>query len=61
MRFTLTIDLDNAAFDDAPMTELARILRRLAARAERGEDVTGALWDANGNRVGGSNFETEAL
>lgn len=54
IRFTLTIDCDNAAFDPCPYHEIARILRGLDYDFTiRGvEDVDGALIDANGNRVG---------
>lgn len=50
-RFTLTIDIDNAAFDPDPTAELARILRQTAARVEAGA-TNGAARDINGNRVG---------
>lgn len=56
MTFKLTIDTTNAAFDDSPEQEVARILRELAKRIEarglppaRGVDV---LRDTNGNMVG---------
>ena len=55
-KLTLTIDRDNAAFDDGnDGRELARILRALASRLEGdavgfGGDVS--LFDLNGNRVG---------
>lgn len=54
--FKLEIDTGNAAFDDTPASELARILRDLAHRLEcegappRGDSF--ALRDFNGNRVG---------
>ncbi len=50
-RFTLTIDCDNAAFEEQPAQELARILRDVAARIERGTDC-GTVHDINGNTVG---------
>lgn len=52
-RFTLTIETDNAAFDDAPASEIARILRQLANDMEQdGAPPSRFLFDANGNRVG---------
>jgi hypothetical protein len=53
--FKLTIDTDNAAFEDGGNDEVARILRKLADRVEYGDrlaDDNGACLDANGNRVG---------
>ena len=52
-RLTITIETGNAAFEDCPATELARILRDYAARLEQGaigRDFP--LRDINGNRVG---------
>ena len=51
MRAAISITMNNAAFDDEPEIELARILRDLAARVERGYDQVN-LRDANGNKVG---------
>jgi hypothetical protein len=55
VKATITIDMDNAAFEDAPGSELARILRRLA-KAVDGHDFdprdSGKLYDINGNTVG---------
>lgn len=52
-RLTIRLNLENAAFDDAPMTEAARILRELADDLERGEITAGTrLRDSNGNTVG---------
>ncbi len=52
--FRLQITCDNAAFDEGMATELARILRDLASRLERGEDFSKYrnLRDINGNIVG---------
>ena len=52
-KFTLSIAMDNAAFDDGDNggQELARILRDIAERVEQGHDFVQA-WDANGNKVG---------
>lgn len=61
MKTEITIDMDNAAFEDAPGEELARILRDLANEIRRGGDWIDvgpdgngyrALVDANGNTVG---------
>ena len=50
--FYLNIETDNAAFsDDAFEAEIARILRRVADRVERGEQ-SGGILDVNGNGVG---------
>lgn len=51
MKFEASIKMDNAAFEDAPASELARILRAIAARVEAG-DFDGKAVDANGNKVG---------
>lgn len=54
--FRLQIETGNAAFDDAPASEIARILRDLAGRIEcDGIPPKGDCWhlrDVNGNRVG---------
>jgi hypothetical protein len=52
--FRLQLTCDNAAFDDEPAIEVARILRDLAAQLERGEDFSTYtnLRDINGNIVG---------
>ena len=51
--FKLEFSTDNAAFDDAPATEIARILRDIAGKVERGDYLDGAsIHDFNGNRVG---------
>lgn len=55
LRFRLELEASNAAFDDAPASEIARILRDAADRIERdGEGAFGPapLFDANGNKVG---------
>ncbi len=51
----LQIQMDNAAFEDMPGVELARILRDAARKvegAELGECGRFALLDLNGNKVG---------
>ena len=51
MKLKLTIEMDNAAFDDAPCTETARILRAAADGVMRG-CIRSGLFDINGNYVG---------
>lgn len=55
MKFKLSIDCGNSAFDDgdAPL-EVARILRQLAERLEPRVDLPASvlLFDVNGNHVG---------
>lgn len=58
MKLTLTLDADNAAFDEdhGPGPEMARIVRK-AADVIAGIDTpttiaAGNLFDVNGNRVG---------
>lgn len=48
----ITIETGNAAFEDDPRSEIARILRRLAEDFESGADPT-LVRDINGNTVGG--------
>lgn len=56
--FRLTIQTDNAAFDDDNFShELARILRQLAERAENlsppaDKSYSEVVRDINGNRIG---------
>lgn len=56
MRYTVTIEMDNAAFEDAPGEEVARILRALADLEDGHPHFAPgheqALLDANGNEVG---------
>lgn len=56
-----TIDTENAAFDGARDTEVARILRSVANRLDAGEDFSHylTLFDANGNDVGRAAFKEE--
>lgn len=48
----LFIETGNAAFDDQPATELARILRALAQKIEADPAPYIVLRDINGNKVG---------
>lgn len=57
MTLKLTIQMDNAAFEESPDAECARILRNLASKVEVGERSLAAgesfsLLDINGNKVG---------
>jgi hypothetical protein len=53
MKLTITIQMDNEAFDDGNegRTEAARILRDVAKHLEQGDDGR-RLMDSNGNHVG---------
>lgn len=51
MKAKIEIVMDNAAFNDEPATELARILRELAEEIENGQGSC-QLRDINGNAVG---------
>ncbi len=51
MKFTLEINMDNAAFEYAAEAELDRLLEKTAAQV-RGGLTDGAIFDINGNRVG---------
>lgn len=64
MNLNITINLDNAAFQDG--YEAARILRDVAIVIERrgkceniNHDDMLLLWDANGNKVGKAIIVTE--
>lgn len=50
--FELQFATDNAAFDDFPASEAARILRDIAGKVERGETFGAPIHDSNGNRIG---------
>lgn len=53
-RFQLQITCDNAAFESETDVEIARILREVADRIERGDSYSTFrnIHDANGNIVG---------
>lgn len=64
MKFTLTIQCDNAAFEDAPLAEVARILKTQAAKMERFGDTfswSDTLHDINGNTVGSAKLTGKQL
>lgn len=55
MRFTLSFQMDNAAFDENPAREVARILFDAAQRIESTDKVPEYfenLRDLNGNTIG---------
>lgn len=53
MQFRLTIDTDNAAFDEDAASEIGRILRKAADELTAGpHGHTRSILDLNGNRVG---------
>ena len=56
MRFIVTIECDNAAFEDDPTCEVARLLRAVARRVEKDGENAGGLADSNGNPCGNYQF-----
>lgn len=60
LQFRLTVNCDNAAFEESPEREIARILRTTAARLEQNEsfDTYQNLRDLNGNVVGTAGLKT---
>ena len=58
--YTITIDMDNAAFEDGEGAEVANLLHDLARRCERtfSHAVERRLMDANGNTVGRAEVTT---
>ena len=53
MEYRITINCENAAFEDQPGAEIARILRKLADECEEvGHPQFKGLYDFNGNKVG---------
>ncbi len=51
MDLKLIINMDNAAFDDEPATETARLLERVAQQVRDGRE-SAPVMDINGNNVG---------
>jgi hypothetical protein len=51
MKATIEIQIDNAAFEECPASELVRILEETIKRIKAGYDYV-ALMDINGNKVG---------
>jgi hypothetical protein len=55
MNLSISISMDNAAFEDGSGGEVARILREFATKIDSAELHDGDTWklmDINGNRVG---------
>lgn len=59
MKFTLTFDANNAAFDEQPATETARLLREAANAIEQHGDMCDMVRDINGNSIGWWEFTGE--
>jgi hypothetical protein len=57
MKFKLEIECDNAAFEDDPSYEVARILKEAATEKVEQGTLTGKLYDINGNLVGSFTYE----
>lgn len=57
MKATITIKMDNAAFDNGHASELGRILRKLAERIEEDGPNYAPCMDSNGNKVGEFNIQ----
>lgn len=56
MQFSMTVDMDNAAFEGRSEAELSSILESVAERVADGRFHFGhtmSIMDSNGNRVGG--------
>jgi hypothetical protein len=55
----IEFETDNAAFNDAPEFEVARILREMADRIELlgGGFYSGPVRDVNGNKIGSAVFD----
>ncbi len=58
MKFTLKIESGDAAFEDFPEGEVARILRHVADLVKAGYR-SAPLLDINGNRVGEYRYEED--
>lgn len=48
-KLTITINTENAAFDDNPQQEVRRILRKMSANWG---SIIDTIYDSNGNKVG---------
>ena len=61
MNAIIKINMDNAAFDDCPGVELARILVKLALNAKWVSEAGTVLpaYDVNGNKVGELRIEED--
>jgi hypothetical protein len=56
--FKIEFETGNAAFEDSPGYEAARILRQIADKLE-GSIQSGKVMDANGNTIGKWELETD--
>lgn len=52
MQLVITINMDNAAFDDNPEAEAANILAGLLDHYQQYQTLDLKLYDSNGNKVG---------
>jgi hypothetical protein len=57
MRFVVTIQCDNAAFEDDPACEVANILRKISRAIEKDGSQEGRVADSNGNTCGSYKYE----
>jgi len=51
MNMKIEFSMDNASFEDAPVTEIERIFRDIADHVANGE-FTYTIRDTNGNKIG---------
>lgn len=58
-KLTISIDMNNAAFEDDRRAELSRILFNYAYDLEQGANYTRKLKDINGNKVGETNLDED--
>lgn len=59
MKFNLTIDTSNSAFDPEPGVEVARILSKITRDVSDGLGESGRILDGNGNHVGDWTYENQ--
>jgi len=52
MDYTITINCDNAAFEENPAIEISRILKEFSERLSEGALLDCKIRDVNGNVVG---------
>ena len=52
MELHINIKMDNAAFEEEPGIEAARILNKLAATIQADNDIDEKIFDINGNSIG---------
>jgi hypothetical protein len=61
MKYIIDVGMDNAAFSERPEYELGRILEDIAEKLITGGIYEGGLRDTNGNTVGSTRLEGEAV